>query len=100
MSDTDRTSPSQALTRRNRGPGWIWAVPIAAVAIVAWLLVRLLAQGGTNITILFPDADGVKPKDTDVVYRGTKIGSVTDVSLTSDGVRVKATSGITARRSS
>jgi len=94
VSEAARTSPSQALTRHSRGPGWIWAVPIAALGIVAWLLVRLLAEGGTNVTIMFPDAHNVSPDNTEVHYRGMKIGHVTDVSLTKDGSAVRVTANI------
>ena len=32
--------PREATPPRSRWPGWIWAVPIAALAIVVWLGVR------------------------------------------------------------
>ncbi|HZD40854.1 MAG TPA: MlaD family protein [Terriglobales bacterium] len=89
MSNAVRTSPSQAGTRRSRWPGWIWAIPIAAFGITAWLLVRALAQGGTEITITFPDVHGIDPKNTDINYLGMKIGHVTGVSLAKDGHSVK-----------
>ena len=89
MSETSRTSPAVAATQHSRWPGWIWAVPLAALGIAAWLLVRTLTQGGAAITITFADVYGIKPKDTDIMYRGMKVGSVTDVSLTQDGSAVQ-----------
>jgi paraquat-inducible protein B len=62
-------------------------VPLAALGVVAWLVVRALTQGGTDITIMFTNVHGVK-KDTDIMYRGLKVGSVTAVSLTPDGSAV------------
>jgi paraquat-inducible protein B len=88
-----RTSSARAKTERSWWPGWIWAVPLAALGIGAWLLIRFLTQGGTDITITFPDAAGLTPGDTSIVYRGMMVGSVGDVSLSKDGnaVRVSAT---------
>ncbi len=81
-SETDR---ARARVTRSRWPGWIWAVPIAALMIVAWLGFRALASGGEDITIRFDNAHDLKEKNTDVVYRGTKVGSVTSVALSDDG---------------
>ncbi len=69
-------------------------MPIAALGIGVWLLVRLLAQGGTDITITFTDANGVKPKDTSIEYRGMDVGSVTGVALSKDGMTVKVTATV------
>jgi paraquat-inducible protein B len=88
VSETDRTAPATAETRRSRWPGWIWAVPLAALGIVAWLVVRALSQGGTDITITFAEVHGIE-KDMDIMYRGLKVGSATDVALTPDGSAVR-----------
>jgi paraquat-inducible protein B len=89
MSGTDGSASAHfvAQVRRTWWPGWIWSVPIAAIGVIGWLLIRWLTTGGTDITITFDDAHGVKP-DTDVVCRGTTIGGVTEVSLIDDGTRV------------
>ena len=89
-----RTSSVQAKSKRSWWPGWIWAVPIAALGIGAWLLVRFLTQGGTDITITFSDVYGITPGDTTIVYRGMKVGSVDEVSLTNDGNAVKVSANI------
>ncbi|HXR96190.1 MAG TPA: MlaD family protein [Rhizomicrobium sp.] len=77
-----------AAIRENYWP-WIWAVPIAAAAIVVWLLVRHLSQGGTDITIALPTADGVS-NQTNVTLRGVKIGAISDVKLAKDQKSVMA----------
>lgn len=88
-----RTSPAEADTKKSWWPGWIWAVPLAALGIGGWLLVRFLTQGGTDITITFTDVYGITAGDTTVEYRGMNVGSVEDVALTKDGsaVQVSAT---------
>ena len=88
-----RTSRAEADTKKSWWPGWIWAVPLAALGIGGWLLVRFLTQGGTDITITFTDVYGITAGDTTIEYRGMNVGSVDDVALTKDGsaVRVSAT---------
>ena len=81
---------TDARTRRSRWPGWIWAVPIAAVGIVTWLLVRAFSEGGVDVTVTFEEAAGMKAGDTKVTYRGLEIGKVTGVELTQDRKRVLA----------
>jgi paraquat-inducible protein B len=89
-----RTSPSEARKKQSWWPGWIWAVPIAALGIGAWLLVRHLTQGGTDITITFQNIYGIDPADTNVMYLGMKVGKVTGVSLRKDGNAVKVSANI------
>ncbi|HEY6578775.1 MAG TPA: MlaD family protein [Rhizomicrobium sp.] len=94
MSADDRTGGARtvAATRRSAWPGWIWAIPIAAVLVVGWLLFRNFVEGGTDITITFADAHGLREKGSNVEYRGVKIGSVTGIALneTGSGVVVSA----------
>lgn len=70
--------------RKGRWPGWIWAVPIAAVAIVLWLVVREISLDAVTATVTYERAAGIKAGNTPVVYRGVKIGKVRTVSLSSD----------------
>lgn len=80
-----RPPRTQAAARSSRGPGWIWAIPIAAAAIAGWLLVREFASRGIDVTVSFADAPGVQANTTKVTYRGVQIGQVTDVALDKDG---------------
>jgi paraquat-inducible protein B len=84
----------QAGVRHGWWPGWIWAIPVAALLIVVWLGVRALLAGGTSITIRFSDAHGLKKTNTDIVMRGTQVGHVTGIKLTRDGTAVLVTASI------
>ncbi|MGH8169529.1 MAG: MlaD family protein [Steroidobacteraceae bacterium] len=75
-------------------PGWIWAIPIAALLIVIWLGARALLAGGTSITIRFNDVHGMKKENTDVLLRGTQAGHVTGIELEKDGTGVIVTASI------
>jgi paraquat-inducible protein B len=91
---------TQAAVRRGWWPGWIWAIPIAALLVVGWLGLRAATSGGEDITIVFDDVHGLKPKNTNVVYRGFDIGRVTDVSLAKDGGSVVVSANIDERATS
>ena len=86
--DTAAPERVQAGVRHGWWPGWIWAIPIAALLVVIWLGARALLAGGTDVTIRFNDAHGMKKENTDVVLRGTQVGHVTDIALTPDGTGV------------
>jgi paraquat-inducible protein B len=88
---SDAPQRTVARAQKARWPGWIWAVPLAAVAIVIWLMVRELSAGGVSVRIRFDDAAGMKAGSTRVTYRGVVIGKVTKIALAGDGSHVEAT---------
>ncbi|HEX5458836.1 MAG TPA: MlaD family protein [Steroidobacteraceae bacterium] len=75
-------------------PGWIWAIPIAALLVVIWFGARSLLAGGTDITIRLTDAHNLKKENTDIVLRGTQVGHVTGIELTQDGTGVVVSASI------
>ncbi len=81
-SEPRQRTVSQA--RSSRWPGWIWAVPIAAVGVVTWLLVRATSARGFEVTVSVEDATGVTAKSTKVLYRGFDVGQVSDMALSQD----------------
>jgi paraquat-inducible protein B len=86
----DRRTPARTAAgiESSRWPGWIWAVPIAALAIVVWLVLQALTYGGVNITVRFARAAGMRAGNTWVHYLGIRVGQVTDVTLSKDGRHV------------
>ena len=84
----------QAGVRHGWWPGWIWAIPIAALLVVIWLGARFLLAGGTDITIRFDDVHQLKKENTDVVMRGTQVGHVTGIELSNDGTTVIVSASI------
>jgi paraquat-inducible protein B len=87
--ENDNGRRTAAAVRHSRWPGWIWAVPLAAGAILLWLGLRFFVTHGASATVIFDSAANVEPRNTQVVYRGVKVGEVSDVSLTDDGQHVK-----------
>ena len=84
MSNTPPAPPARAQHRQSRWPGWIWAVPIAAVAIVGWLGIRSLLSGGPHVTVVFPTVADVKANDTKVKFNGMEVGEVSSVTVEKD----------------
>jgi paraquat-inducible protein B len=69
----------------------IWAIPIVAVLIAAFLGWTTLASRGPVITVTFNSADGLVAGQTKVKHKSVDIGTVTGISLTPDlrAVRVR-----------
>lgn len=82
---------TQAAVRRSRWPGWIWAVPLAAVGILIWLGVRFFFTHGATVTVAFDRAPGVSAQATRVNFRGVDVGGVSAVRLSQDGQKVIVT---------
>jgi paraquat-inducible protein B len=68
----------------------VWIVPIVALAVGGWMVVREFRNRGPEITIDFTEGKGVEPRKTALEYLGVSVGTVTAVNLKEDlsGVRV------------
>jgi paraquat-inducible protein B len=71
-------------TWRGRWPGLVWAVPFAALIIVAYLGLQAFAQQGIDVVVTFDSAHGARAGDTPVVYKGVRIGRVTKIRVSKD----------------
>lgn len=71
--------------RRRRLPSAIWAIPIVAALIGAYLVWVDYSTRGPTITITFDDATGLVAGKTIVKYKDVEIGKVATVAL-SDGL--------------
>jgi len=87
----------QARVRPRRWFAWVWAVPIIAVGLVAWLAWRSLADRGPMITITFKVAEGLQPGQTKIQHRDVDVGTVASVELTPDMSRVIVHARMTRR---
>lgn len=69
----------------------IWLVPVAAAIAVAYFIHDRHKDEGPEISITFDDATGLRPGDSPVLYRGVRVGTVTDLDFASDHRRIRAT---------
>ena len=93
---TAETAPT-APTRRTRWPGLVWALPLAALLVVAYLGLRALSDRGVDVVVTFASAAGARVGDTKVIYQGLEAGRVTRIVLNRDGHRVDMTLRLTSR---
>jgi paraquat-inducible protein B len=91
QDNSETPARTAAVVEYSRWPGWIWAVPIAALLVVGWLAFRYLSYHGVSITIQFDNAAGMKEQSTTVQYRGVRMGTVTRIALSKDGRHVTVT---------
>ncbi|MGH7011126.1 MAG: MlaD family protein, partial [Caulobacteraceae bacterium] len=66
-------------------------MPVAVIAVAAWLGIRHLASGGDKATVFFDNAYGLSPGSSPVTFRGVTVGDVSEVEPTSDGRGVAVT---------
>ena len=77
------SAPAAKLSRFPRIP-LIWVVPIIALGVAVWMLVREWRSHGTEITIEFADGAGLEPRQTKLEYKGVTVGEVQEVGLSKD----------------
>lgn len=87
---THETGPPEARIRRTPWRGWLLSIPLAAIILVGYLVIRTWLLTGPTINITFPEAAGVSSTGTALLYKGVQVGNVTGVALTRDkrGARV------------
>src|ERR1700736_3854226 len=91
-----RTLP-QATTRRSRRFSIIWIVPLAAVAIGAWLAWDTLAKEGPTIKISFDGGEGLQAGQSQLKYKDIVFGTVKSLALSPDQTHVLVTVATTRR---
>jgi paraquat-inducible protein B len=67
-----------------RWPGLVWAAPMGARMVVAYLGLNAFVQRGVDVVVTFDTAGGARVGDTQVVYKGVKIGRVTKIVVSRD----------------
>jgi paraquat-inducible protein B len=101
-SDRDTAStrvapaPWTAISHKSDWPGWIWAIPIAALVIVSWLAFKQFVSAGPDVTIEFATASGIQAGSTSVEYQGLQVGQADSVHLEKDLKHVKVTAQMDA----
>jgi paraquat-inducible protein B len=90
----------QARVRPRLGYFGIWLVPLAALAVVGYLIYTLVVERGPRITITFENADGLTEQQTQVKYKAVTLGRVEDIELSTDLSHVIVTVRMTSRAAS
>ena len=94
MNDAEpRTGPPRTDAReiRTRWPGLVWAVPLAAAMVVAYLALTSVSHRGVNIVVVFDKAAGARAGETPVIYKGVRVGRVVKIAVSRDARHVEMT---------
>ena len=84
----------------------VWIVPLVAAVVAGYLVWNRVREYGTKIRIQFSDANGLKPGETTVRYRGVSVGEVRGIELSPDQqsvqviVHLKRSAGSVAKEGS
>ena len=82
---------TEAIERRGRWPGVVWAVPLAALLVVAYLGLQALANRGYTVVVTFKTSGGAQAGDTPVIYKGVTVGHVVKIQISPDASGVDMT---------
>ncbi|MEA3107877.1 MAG: paraquat-inducible protein [Gammaproteobacteria bacterium] len=85
--DPENDSP-RSKRRKTWSPGLIWAIPLAALIIVAYLGIQAFIHRGEVVTVTFRRAAGARPGETKVLYQGVEAGQLIKIVPNEDGRRL------------
>jgi paraquat-inducible protein B len=75
----------------------IWAIPVVAIAIGAWLAWDTLSKQGPRIVVSFEDAEGLQAGQSQLKYKDITLGTVKSLEFTKDRRKVLVTIATTAQ---
>ena len=59
----------------------VWLIPLLAMLIGVWLVVKTIRETGPTITIVFKSAEGLVPGKTEIKYKDVTVGKVQRIQL-------------------
>lgn len=60
---------------------FVWILPFVIFCILGWIAYEAYTKKGTNITIIFNSAEGLKENITPLEYKGLQLGKVTKIEM-------------------
>jgi paraquat-inducible protein B len=89
MNDTN--DKSQAIITRKSRFSVVWLLPIIAAIIGIGMVYQQWQNRGTDIVIVFENAQGLEAKKTKVKFRNVDIGTLKSISFSNDNNSIEAT---------
>lgn len=68
---------------------FIWLLPLIILGVLGWIAYESYMKKGTNITVVFKSAEGLKEGVTPLEYKGLQLGKVTKINIHEDLKNVK-----------
>ena len=78
------SEPPEALVKRRRGISIVWAIPIVAALIGAFLAYKAYTDQGPTITLRFQTAEGLEAGKTKIRFLDVEVGTVQSVVIGDD----------------
>ena len=75
---------NKAIVKTKKSISPVWILPLIALLIGGWLMVKSAREAGYEIVLLMEDAVGITPGKTQVLYKGLTAGTVKRLSISSD----------------
>jgi paraquat-inducible protein B len=97
MNEAEAGHIQQAAVRRSRRLPVIWAIPIIAILIGAWLAWDTLSKEGPRIVVSFEDAEGLQIGQSQLKFKDITLGTVKSLEFTQDRRKVLVTIATTAQ---
>jgi paraquat-inducible protein B len=88
---------TEAVERRGRWPGVVWAIPLAALLVVAYLGIEAIANRGVDVVVTFHTSGGARAGDTPVIYKGVTVGHVVRIRIAENARDVDMTLRLESR---
>ncbi len=80
--------PAAAVNSRQRRFSLVWVVPVVAVLIGGWLVVKAFTEKGPQVTITFKSAEGLDAGKTKVRFKDVEVGLVEEIRIGEDASHV------------
>jgi paraquat-inducible protein B len=97
MSEAEPRILARSGVRKSGRLPVIWAIPIVAIAIGAWLAWDSFSKEGPRIVVSFEDAEGLQAGQSHLKYKEITLGTVKSLDFTSDRRRVLVEIATTAQ---
>lgn len=82
MTENNEIEPPKARVRRGYGSLFsIWLVPIIALCVAGYLIIKTISEQGTEISIIFANAEGMVPGKTQLKYKDVDIGLLKKIEI-------------------
>ncbi len=85
MSVPPPTDLPQSGRRSTIWPNLVWAIPTAALIVVAYLGLQAFVHRGETVTVTFRRAAGARAGETKVLYQGVEAGELVKILPNADG---------------
>lgn len=86
-----RAPESRRVPAKRTRPSLVWLIPLVAAVAGIWVAATRILGEGPKITIVFRTAEGLEAGKTKIDYNGVEVGTLTEIRLSDDHLRVVAT---------